>query len=138
MRGVQSTCGTILIMKLGLASDFNSGAWSSSRCLFVLSSTRSASDASATAPFPYACVADEARGRIYVSLWAQSAVLVLDAQGKEIDRVFDDLARLLPGFLDRVLERQGRGPELLPLPGPFPAERQRALKKPLDLGKIPA
>ena len=34
---------------------------------------------SAAAPFPYACVVDEKRGRVYVSLWAQSTVLVLDA-----------------------------------------------------------
>ena len=32
------------------------------------------------APFPYTCVADEKHGRIFVSLWAQSAVLVLDAK----------------------------------------------------------
>jgi DNA-binding beta-propeller fold protein YncE len=31
------------------------------------------------APFPYTCVADEKSGRVFVSLWAQSAVLVLDA-----------------------------------------------------------
>ncbi|MBS0662524.1 MAG: SMP-30/gluconolactonase/LRE family protein [Verrucomicrobia bacterium] len=31
------------------------------------------------AAYPYTCVADEAHGQIYVSLWAQSAVLVLDA-----------------------------------------------------------
>ena len=30
------------------------------------------------APYPYACVADENRGRLYVSLWAQAAVQVLD------------------------------------------------------------
>ncbi len=29
-------------------------------------------------PFPYACVADEARGRLYVSLWAQAEVAVYD------------------------------------------------------------
>lgn len=44
-------------------------------------------EASAAAPFPYACVLDEERGRLYVSLWAQSAVLVLDAStGTEIAR----------------------------------------------------
>ncbi|HTH49598.1 MAG TPA: beta-propeller fold lactonase family protein [Candidatus Limnocylindria bacterium] len=32
------------------------------------------------APFPYSCVYDEPRGRLYVSLWAQAEVLVLDAQ----------------------------------------------------------
>jgi len=39
------------------------------------------------AAFPYACVADEKRRRVYVSLWAKSAVLVLDAQsGAELAR----------------------------------------------------
>lgn len=39
------------------------------------------------ASFPYACVPDESRGRLYVSLWARSAVLVLDAEtGAEITR----------------------------------------------------
>ncbi len=32
------------------------------------------------APFPYACLPDEKRGRVFVSLWAKSTVLVLDAQ----------------------------------------------------------
>ena len=32
------------------------------------------------APFPYACLPDEKHGRLFVSLWAKSAVLVLDAQ----------------------------------------------------------
>lgn len=31
-----------------------------------------------SAPFPYACVLDEKRGRLYVSLWAQAAVAVID------------------------------------------------------------
>ncbi len=39
------------------------------------------------AAFPYLCVPDERRGRVYVSLWGASAVLVLDAQtGREITR----------------------------------------------------
>lgn len=38
-------------------------------------------------PFPYACVADDKHSRILVSLWAESAVLVLDAKtGAEIAR----------------------------------------------------
>jgi carboxypeptidase Taq len=44
-----------------------------------------------------------------------------------IDVLFDDLARFLPGFIDDVLARQGRLPEPLALPGPFPTEKQRAL-----------
>ena len=39
------------------------------------------------APFPYTCVPDEKHGRVYVSLWARSTVLVLDAQtGAELAR----------------------------------------------------
>jgi DNA-binding beta-propeller fold protein YncE len=30
------------------------------------------------APFPYACITDAARGRLYVSLWGQSAVQIID------------------------------------------------------------
>lgn len=39
------------------------------------------------APFPYTCLPDEKHGRVYVSLWAKSAVLVLDAKtGADIAR----------------------------------------------------
>jgi DNA-binding beta-propeller fold protein YncE len=39
------------------------------------------------APFPYACLPDPARGRVYVSLWGRATVLALDAQkGTEIAR----------------------------------------------------
>jgi len=34
--------------------------------------------ADASRPFPYACVLDEPRGRLYVSLWALAAVAVID------------------------------------------------------------
>jgi DNA-binding beta-propeller fold protein YncE len=38
-------------------------------------------------PFPYACVVDEKRGRVYVSLWGKATVLVLDAgNGDELAR----------------------------------------------------
>jgi DNA-binding beta-propeller fold protein YncE len=38
-------------------------------------------------PFPYACVLDEPRGRLYVSLWAQAAVAVIElATRREIAR----------------------------------------------------
>ncbi len=38
-------------------------------------------------PFPYTCVVDEKRGRVYASLWGKSAVLVLDAKtGDELAR----------------------------------------------------
>jgi hypothetical protein len=40
---------------------------------------RTVTDPSRVAPFPYACVVDERLGRLYVSSWAQSAVLVLEA-----------------------------------------------------------
>lgn len=42
-----------------------------------------------------------------------------------IDALFDDLARMLPGLIDRALERQARRPAPLPLAGPFPIEAQR-------------
>jgi carboxypeptidase Taq len=45
----------------------------------------------------------------------------------EIDRLFDDLARFLPGFLERVLERQAGRPAPLEPRGPFPIARQRDL-----------
>jgi DNA-binding beta-propeller fold protein YncE len=35
---------------------------------------------SAAEPFPYACVLDEKRGRLYVSLWAQASVAVIDTK----------------------------------------------------------
>jgi DNA-binding beta-propeller fold protein YncE len=39
------------------------------------------------APFPYACLPDPSRGRLYVSLWGRAAVLVLDAKsGAELAR----------------------------------------------------
>jgi YVTN family beta-propeller protein len=35
-------------------------------------------------PLPYACVIDEKRGRLYVSLWAQSAVAVIDLDSNQV------------------------------------------------------
>lgn len=35
-------------------------------------------------PFPYTCVLDEKRGRLYVSLWAQAAVAVIDLKNNQI------------------------------------------------------
>jgi YVTN family beta-propeller protein len=40
-----------------------------------------------TRPFPYACVLDEPRGRLYVSLWALASVAVIDvAEWREVAR----------------------------------------------------
>lgn len=50
-----------------------------------------------------------------------------DARASEIDRVFAGLEAFLPGFLHQVLDRQAREPEVLPLTGPFPIDRQREL-----------
>ncbi len=48
-----------------------------------------------------------------------------DGRAEDIDRVFAELERFLPGFVDQVLARQ---PPLPPAPaGPFPAETQRKL-----------
>jgi YVTN family beta-propeller protein len=42
----------------------------------------------ADVPHPYACVLDEQRGRLYVSLWAQAAVAVIDVRGwKAVARI---------------------------------------------------
>ena len=48
---------------------------------------RIATGAAKEAPFPFACVPDEKHGRVYVSLWASSGVLVLEAAtGVELAR----------------------------------------------------
>jgi len=44
---------------------------------------------------------------------------------RRIDALFADLGKFLPGFIDRAVARQGRRPAPLPIPGPFPVERQR-------------
>ena len=63
---------------------------------------KAASDAAA--PFPYTCLPDEKNGRLYVSLWAQSTVLVLDP------KTGADLARWPVGShpCEMVLGRDGR------------------------------
>ena len=48
-----------------------------------------------------------------------------------IDAIFDDLAAFLPGFLGQVLVRQAAAPAPLPLEGPFPLDKQRALARQL-------
>ena len=37
-----------------------------------------------TAPYPYACRLDESRGRLYVSLWAQAQVAVIDLKSNQV------------------------------------------------------
>lgn len=56
------------------------------------------------APFPYTCVPDEKHGRVFVSLWAKSTVLVLDA------KTGADLARWPVGQHpnEMILGRDGR------------------------------
>ena len=49
------------------------------------------------------------------------------ARAATIAALFDDLAAFLPGFVDAVIARQAREPRPLPLGGPFPAAKQRAL-----------
>jgi DNA-binding beta-propeller fold protein YncE len=41
-------------------------------------------DSRSDLPYPYACVLDEKRGRVYVSLWAQHAVAVLDIATRKL------------------------------------------------------
>jgi carboxypeptidase Taq len=50
-----------------------------------------------------------------------------DGRAEHIDALFAGLEAFLPGLLARVLERQGRQPAPLPLPGPFAVEAQRRL-----------
>jgi carboxypeptidase Taq len=45
----------------------------------------------------------------------------------EIDALFADLARVLPGLIDGALASQAAAPVPLPLAGPFPIEAQRQL-----------
>ncbi len=49
------------------------------------------------------------------------------ARAADIALLFDELAAFLPGFVAAALEKQARAPAALPLPGPFPAAKQRAL-----------
>jgi DNA-binding beta-propeller fold protein YncE len=41
-------------------------------------------DAQSSDPFPYTCVLDKKRHRLYVSLWAQAAVAVIDLKSREV------------------------------------------------------
>jgi carboxypeptidase Taq len=50
-----------------------------------------------------------------------------DARVAEIDRLFDDLAGFLPGFIDDALARQRTRSEPLAPAGPFPVAAQRRL-----------
>jgi carboxypeptidase Taq len=45
----------------------------------------------------------------------------------DIDVIFDDYAAFLPGFLEKVLERQARDPAPIQPKGPFPVATQKAL-----------
>ena len=50
-----------------------------------------------------------------------------DGRADEIEVVFSDLKDFLPNFLDDVLAKQAAGPDILPLDGPFPPAKQKAL-----------
>ena len=47
----------------------------------------------------------------------------------DLDRLFDALAQRLPSLIDRVIEAQARGPQVLPLEGPFPTDVQHRVAK---------
>jgi carboxypeptidase Taq len=47
------------------------------------------------------------------------------ARSERIDGLFDDLAAVLPGLTEQVLERQAGQPPVTPFAGPFPIEAQR-------------
>lgn len=53
------------------------------------------------------------------------------ASAAAIGAIFAELAAFLPETIARILERQARLPAILPLHGPFPAARQRALAETL-------
>ena len=50
-----------------------------------------------------------------------------DGSTAAIDRLFDDLAGMLPGVIEGALVRQAAAPVPIPLPGPFPVEAQRSV-----------
>ena len=45
----------------------------------------------------------------------------------DIDGIFDDLVGFLPGFIDRVIDRQAKKSSIESLKGPFTAEKQKEL-----------
>lgn len=47
----------------------------------------------------------------------------------QIDEVFDNLKNFLPDFIKAVTEKQASQPEIIPLEGPFPVEKQKILAK---------
>jgi carboxypeptidase Taq len=51
------------------------------------------------------------------------------SDGATIERLFDDLAGFLPGFLEAVMARQAAGPRALRPEGPFPAAGQVELAR---------
>lgn len=44
-----------------------------------------------------------------------------------VDPLFDDLAATLPALLRQIMDKQAREPQPVPLPGPFPGDKQMAL-----------
>lgn len=63
---------------------------------------------------------------------------------ENVDELFLDLSTWLPDLIQNVIDRQAADPELPPLQGPFPAEKQHALGKtvmqalgfPFDKGRL--
>lgn len=52
-----------------------------------------------------------------------------DMSSSEITALFDSLAAFLPGFIAAVLEKQARGPQIVPVTGPFAVDKQRTLAR---------
>lgn len=48
-----------------------------------------------------------------------------EGRAAQIDALFADLGRFLPGFIDRAMARQAKRPAATEIPGPFPADTQR-------------
>jgi carboxypeptidase Taq len=53
------------------------------------------------------------------------------ANAAAIGAIFAELVAFLPETIARIIDRQASQPAILPLPGPFPADRQRALAESL-------
>ncbi|MDB2414634.1 carboxypeptidase M32 [Rickettsiales bacterium] len=48
---------------------------------------------------------------------------------EQLDKIFDNLKEFLPGFIQEVVEKQKSQPALIPIKGPFPIEKQKAISE---------
>ena len=64
--------------------DTNQPALSEEQAMLTKRAEAALDPSSPDAPFPYACLLDEKRDRLYVSLWAQACVAVVDLQSFQV------------------------------------------------------